>query len=75
MYHGSPNATFTKFRSGSYFTQDKDYTKAFTFVSSIAKALRYKQNKGVVAEEVSDNEATAVAIRNSINESEYKKMG
>lgn len=42
MYHGSPNATFAKFRSGSYFAQDKDYTKAFTFVSSIAKALRYK---------------------------------
>lgn len=41
MYHGSPNATFAKFRSGSYFTQDKNYADVYR--SSNASAISAKK--------------------------------
>lgn len=29
MYHGSPDGTFTKFKEGSFFTDDKDYADVY----------------------------------------------
>ena len=46
-------------------------TGAFTML--LTKALRYKNNKGIKVTETVDDEATNKAIRNSINQSEYKK--
>lgn len=41
MYHGTPNATFTKFRSGTYFTEHKWY--ADNYQSQGASSLGYKK--------------------------------
>lgn len=41
MYHGTPNATFTKFKSGTYFTEHKWY--ADNFQSQGASSLGYKK--------------------------------
>ena len=41
MYHGTPNATFTKFRSGTYFTEHKEY--ADNYQSQGASSLSYKK--------------------------------
>lgn len=40
MYHGTPNATFTKFRSGTYFTEHKWY--ADNYQNQGASSLSYK---------------------------------
>ena len=42
MYHGTPNATFTKFRSGTYFTEHKWY--ADNYQNQGASSLGYKKN-------------------------------
>ena len=47
--------------------------KTGTFTTLLTKALRYKNNKGIKVTETVDDEATNKAIRNSINQSEYKK--
>ena len=47
-------------------------TKMFTFVSSLAKALKYKHNKGIIVTEDIDYEATDKAIRDSVDQSEYR---
>ena len=47
--------------------------KTGTFTMLLTKALRYKNNKGIKVTETVDDEATNKAIRNSINQSEYKK--
>lgn len=41
MYHGTPNATFTKFRSGTYFTEHKWY--ADRYQNQSASSLSYKK--------------------------------
>lgn len=41
MYHGTPNGGFTKFRSGSYFTQNPDY--AALYQNPGASMLGYKK--------------------------------
>ena len=41
MYHGTPNATFTKFRDGSYFTEHKWYAERYKGQS--ASSLSYKK--------------------------------
>lgn len=41
MYHGTPNATFTKFRSGTYFTEHKWY--ADRYQNRSASSLSYKK--------------------------------
>ena len=41
MYHGTPNATFTKFRSGTYFTEHKWY--ADNYQNQGASGLSYKK--------------------------------
>lgn len=41
MYHGTPNATFTKFRSGTYFTEHKWY--ADVYQNQGASSLSYKK--------------------------------
>ena len=41
MYHGTPNATFTKFRDGSYFTEHKWYAERYKGRS--ASSLSYKK--------------------------------
>lgn len=41
MYHGTPNGGFTKFRSGSYFTQNPDY--AALYQKPGASMLSYKK--------------------------------
>ena len=41
MYHGTPNATFTKFRSGTYFTEHKWY--ADNYQNQGASSLSYKK--------------------------------
>ena len=41
MYHGTPNAGFTKFRSGTYFTEHKWYAERYK--ESGASSLSYKQ--------------------------------
>lgn len=46
--------------------------KTGTFTMLLTKALRYKNNKGIKVTETVDDEATNKAIRNSINQSEYK---
>lgn len=48
-------------------------TKTFTFVSSLAKALKYKHNKGITVTEDIDYEATDKAIRDSVDQSEYRE--
>lgn len=48
-------------------------TKMFTFVSSLAKALKYKHNKGIIVTEDIDYEATDKAIRDSVDQSEYRE--
>lgn len=48
-------------------------TKVFTFTSSLANALKYKNNKGVEVTETVDNKATNKAIRDSVDQSEYRK--
>ena len=47
--------------------------KTGTFTMLLTKALRYKNNKGIKVTETVDDEATNKAIRNSINQFEYKK--
>ena len=47
--------------------------KTGTFTMLLTKALRYKNNKGIKVTETVDDEATNKAIRNSVNQSEYKK--
>ncbi len=42
MYHGTPNAGFTKFKSGTYFTQHKWY--ADRYQSPGASSLSYKKS-------------------------------
>lgn len=42
MYHGTPNAGFTKFRSGTYFTEHKWY--ADVYQSPGASSLGYKKS-------------------------------
>ena len=42
MYHGTPNGDFTKFRSGSYFTQNPEY--AALYQNPVASMLRVKKN-------------------------------
>ena len=49
-------------------------TKMFTFVSSLAKALKYKHNKGIIVTEDIDYEATDKAIRDSVDQSEYRGL-
>ncbi len=44
MYHGTPNAGFTVFRSGTYFTQNKDY--ADLYQGRGASSLGYKKTAG-----------------------------
>ena len=41
MYHGTPNATFTKFRPGTYFTEHKWY--ADNYQNQGASSLSYKK--------------------------------
>ena len=41
MYHGTPNATFTTFRSGSYFTEHKWYAERYK--ERGASSLSYKK--------------------------------
>ena len=41
MYHGTPNATFTKFKSGTYFTEHKEY--ADNYQNQGASSLSYKK--------------------------------
>lgn len=41
MYHGTPNATFTKFKRGTYFTEHKWY--ADNYQSQGASSLSYKK--------------------------------
>ncbi len=41
MYHGTPNGGFTKFRSGTYFTQNKAY--ADVYQGQGASSLSYKK--------------------------------
>lgn len=41
MYHGTPNATFTTFRSGSYFTEHKWYAERYK--EQGASSLSYKK--------------------------------
>lgn len=48
-------------------------TKVFTFTSSLANALKYKNNKGVEVTETVDNKATNKAIRDSVDQSVYRK--
>lgn len=42
VYHGTPNANFTKFRSSSYFTQNKEYAQRYQ--SPGASSLSVKTN-------------------------------
>lgn len=41
MYHGTPNAGFTKFRGGTYFTQNKEYAEIYK--NQGASSLSYKK--------------------------------
>lgn len=41
MYHGTPNANFTVFKSGTYFTENKEY--ADVYQSQGASSLSYKK--------------------------------
>ncbi len=41
MYHGTPNAGFTQFKSGTYFTQNKEY--ADMYQNQGASSLSYKK--------------------------------
>lgn len=41
MYHGTPNAGFTKFRGGTYFTQNKEYAEVYK--NQGASSLSYKK--------------------------------
>lgn len=34
MYHGTPNAGFTQFRTGSYFTQNREYAEGYQSTSA-----------------------------------------
>ncbi len=77
-YHDEVTEAFKKYyRSTGMSIEEAEAkvanTKTFTFVSSLAKALKYKHNKGITVTEDIDYEATDKAIRDSVNQSEYRK--
>lgn len=77
-YHDEVTEAFKKYyRSTGMSIEEAEAkvanTKTFTFVSSLAKALKYKHNKGITVTEDIDYEATDKAIRDSVDQSEYRK--
>lgn len=77
-YHDEVTEAFKKYyRSTGMSIKEAEAkvanTKTFTFVSSLAKALKYKHNKGITVTEDIDYEATDKAIRDSVDQSEYQK--
>lgn len=40
MYHGTPNANFTKFKSGSYFTQNMNYADNYKSLSASSISVK-----------------------------------
>ena len=77
-YHDEVTEAFKKYyRSTGMSIEEAEAkvanTKTFTFVSSLAKALKYKHNKGIAVTEDIDYEATDKAIRDSVDQSEYRK--
>lgn len=77
-YHDEVTEAFKKYyRSTGMSIEEAEAkvanTKTFTFVSSLAKALKYKHNKGITVTEDIDYEATDKAIRDSVGQSEYRK--
>lgn len=77
-YHDEVTEAFKKYyRSTGMSIEEAEAkvanTKTFTFVSSLAKALKYKHNKGITVTEDIDYEATDKAIRDSVDRSEYQK--
>ena len=77
-YHDEVTEAFKKYyRSTGMSIEEAEAkvanTKTFTFVSSLAKALKYKHNKGITVTEDIDYEATDKAIRDSVDRSEYRK--
>ena len=77
-YHDEVTEAFKKYyRSTGMSIEEAEAkvanTKTFTFVSSLAKALKYKHNKGITVTEDIDYEATDKAIRDSVDRPEYQK--
>ena len=77
-YHDEVTEAFKKYyRSTGMSIEEAEAkvanTKTFTFVSSLAKALKYKHNKGITVTEDIDYEATDKAIRDSVDQSAYRK--
>mgnify|MGYP001054618344 CR=1 FL=1 len=77
-YHDEVTEAFKKYyRSTGMSIEEAEAkvanTKTVTFVSSLAKALKYKHNKGITVTEDIDYEATDKAIRDSVDQSEYRK--
>lgn len=77
-YHDEVTEAFKKYyRSTGMSIEEAEAkvanTKTFTFVSSLAKALKYKHNKGITVTEDIDYEATDKAIRDSVDQSKYRK--
>lgn len=77
-YHDEVTEAFKKYyRSTGMSIEEAEAkvanTKTFTFVSSLAKALKYKHNKGIIVTEDIDYKATDKAIRDSVDQSEYRK--
>lgn len=77
-YHDEVTEAFKKYyRSTGMSIEEAEAkvanTKTFTFVFSLAKALKYKHNKGITVTEDIDYEATDKAIRDSVDQSEYRK--
>lgn len=77
-YHDEVTEAFKKYyRSTGMSIEEAEAkvvnTKTFTFVSSLTKALKYKRNKGITVTEDIDYKATDKAIRDSVNQSEYRK--
>lgn len=44
MYHGTPNAGFTRFRSGSYFTQNRNYADRYQYPGASSLSVKTTEN-------------------------------
>ena len=44
MYHGTPNAGFTRFRLGSYFTQNRNYADRYQYPGASSLSVKTTEN-------------------------------
>lgn len=44
MYHGTPNAGFTRFRSGAYFTQNREYADRYQYPGASSISVKTTEN-------------------------------